>query len=140
MNNPIVIDSSVFLSAFWSKDVFTEASETFFRRIPTDALVILPSLVIAEVLVNVAKQNPLGIKEALAYLSHFRVVDLTLPFLHAIIGGMINVQALKTSDFIIAATAKLHQATLITWDKRLLAADGLLCPIMKPSDYIASVS
>jgi len=45
-----------------------------------------------------------------------------------------NRRFLKSSDLIIVFTAKLHSATLITWDKRLL--DNQICPTLTPSQYI----
>ena len=44
-----------------------------------------------------------------------------------------NQSPLKTSDLVIALTAKLNDATLITWDKQL--QNNKICETASPENY-----
>lgn len=137
----IVIDSCIFVSNF-GNDKFTNQSKLFFRQMSdADVSIVLPALVEAETLI-VLKQN--GKKDFTRIIEifsqmEFRAVDkktiheLTV-FLKKNTTGTTK---LKASDFLIAITAKLNKAILVTWDQQLLK--NSICKTLTPQQYVESL-
>jgi predicted nucleic acid-binding protein len=117
----IVIDSCVFISHF-GKDKFTTQSKSFFQKISkTNTQIILPALVAAEVLVVLRQNGAINLEEITQIFTQLKFSAInkeTIENLAILLKN--NASHLKTSDLIIALTAKLNNATLITWDKQLL--------------------
>lgn len=118
----IVIDSCVFISHF-GKDEFTNQSKSFFKKISqTNTQIILPALVAAEVLVVLRQNGATNLEKITQIFSQMEFSETnreTIKNLSSLL--KINRPYLKTSDLIIVLTAKLNKATLVTWDKQLLA-------------------
>lgn len=136
-NLGIVIDSSVFLSALGTEDQFSLNSKKFFQVVPPETTITLPALVIAEIIVNLKKISPLP-PEFLKYFEGMKIINLDFEFLKKLAETK-GPDILKTSDFIIALTAKLHQAVLITWDKKHLSSDSDICESITPSEFVEGV-
>lgn len=133
----LVADSSVFISYF-GNDNFTPDTKLFFSRLdPKTTELVLPSLVIAETLTILSRLEPDRTKDIFNPLQFSKSIPLDHNFLNQLVDHLsIHPSPLKSSDTIIALTAKLQSATLITWDKRLL--DNSFCSTLTPNQYIIS--
>jgi len=133
----LVIDSSVIVSTLGKPDKFTKISERFFRKIGSEPQthVTLPTIVIAETIVNLYKQNSRNVAKKIKILSKYKIVPLDTKFTDKFV-DLAKGHNLKTSDLIIAATAKLNKATLISWDRKHLEKDQKICKAMSPSRYL----
>ncbi|MEK7166352.1 MAG: PIN domain-containing protein [Patescibacteria group bacterium] len=131
----VSIDASVLISAIGVKDVFTPSSRKFFSQLSNKQRVIISIVAAAETLVVLSRQKAASGDKTLDYLEQFQIVPLDLPHLKEIFSVFPN-RKLKTSDFLIAATAVLHQTILVTWDKQLLSPANTICQTMTPSQYI----
>lgn len=134
---PLVIDSSVYISTFGIPDSFTKTSRIFFAKISKTTTIVLPTLVAAETMTILARQNKATAQKAYQYFSHFRLIPLDRQFLEALIENLPQPH-LKTSDLIIAFTAKLYEGTLITWDQPLHTHAPSLCRVLTPQEYLTS--
>ncbi len=56
--------------------------------------------------------------------------------LHDLASQLIPELSLKTSDLIIVAHAKLAQATLLTWDKRMIREASKIVKVMTPEELL----
>jgi len=135
--NKLVVDSSVFVSLFGKADTFTESSASFFNNLPRDTEIILPAIVVAETLVNLAKQK-LPTKAVYDKLLKFTIVPLDGVFLEKF-RQLLGDGQMRSADLIIAATAKLNTATLISWDKRHLSKANDICEALTPKQYLSQV-
>lgn len=133
----LVIDSNVFVSTLGKPDNFTCESQKFFKNLNSDIEIILPSLVVMETKVAIFKQNPLTLKPMTKYFQGFNIVPLDAQFINSAIRSLQKDILLKSSDLIIALTAKMHQATLVTWDNNLIRYANKLCPVVTPVMYTA---
>lgn len=135
----LVVDSSVFISALGQNDKFSTKSRQFLLQTSKhqEIVFLLPSIVVAEVIVNLRKQKGPSIKKILDSLLKYKIVPLDTYFLEHFYAQTRN-PSLKTSDLIIAGTAKMHDATLISWDKKHLSKDQKVCSAMSPETYIKS--
>jgi|SRR3989344_2794665 len=131
----ILIDSSVYISYFGS-DSNTPQSLVFWERISSkDVKVTSSSLVTAETMIILSQQKIPNLPMIYDKLKQIETTSLDDEFLELLVNYVTkNRRFLKSSDLIIVFTAKLHSATLITWDKRLL--DNQICPTLTPSQYI----
>ena len=135
MNEKIVIDSSVFISALGNPDIFTKESKSFFIQIAKQNIpVILPTIVVAETLVKIYRYKR-RIKKISESFFDMELVSLDLDFLKQL-SSLIKEPKLKTSDLIIAVCAKLASAVLISWDKRHLSKENYLCETLTPKEYL----
>lgn len=116
----LLIDSSVFIAFFNDADVFHKESVVFFEKLLGDknAIVVLPILVFLEV-ANVLQKKIGAFNEEklLEAFNKYEKIDLRFESSREYL-LLFNHFNLKTSDAIIAACAKLSQATLITWDEK----------------------
>lgn len=133
----IVIDTSVFVSNF-GQDKFTAIARSFIQNLVKNPnlVILVPTIVIAETVAISSRLKPMPhLEEIRQNLILFKTVDLDLNFLSHIVKFFSNnTSLLKTSDFIIALTAKLHAATLVTWDKQLLSQN--ICDVITPEKFI----
>lgn len=127
-----LLDSSVYISMTVADDVHHEQSVAFARSIVTEHLVT-PTLVIAEVLTIISKLKPSELSHAYRYLRKNEIVELDLNFIRKFFKKVTIDNHLKASDRVIAVTAATCQATLVTWDKQMLAHAGSLCSVMSPA-------
>jgi predicted nucleic acid-binding protein len=131
----IVIDSCVYISHF-GKDKFTPQSKAFFRKIShTNTQIILPALVAAEVLVVLSQNGAVNLEKITQIFSQMKFSPInkeTIDDLSSLLKN--NKTLLKTSDLIIALTAKLNGATLITWDSQLLKNN--ICQTNQPNLFL----
>ena len=95
--------------------------------------VIMPSLVAAEIVSVLAKQKTGNLSAVTQYLFDFGIVSLDESILREMLKiSLKSVLALKTSDLVIAVTARITDATLITWDKKLLKYAPEICRVQSP--------
>lgn len=135
--NSLVIDSSVFISAWGKADKFTNISEMFLSVISNypHVDIIMPTIVIAETITNLGKQGNININAINSHMLNFNLENLDSDFLKKY-PDFTQRSLLKTSDLIIAATTNLHQATLITWDKQHLSPKQTLCQAISPAQFL----
>lgn len=131
----IVIDSCVYISHF-GKDKFTPQSKSFFQRISrTNTQIILPAIVAAETLVVLSQNGAANLERITQIFSQMKFSPInkeTINDLASLLKG--NKTLLKTSDLIIALTAKLNEASLITYDKQLLKNN--ICQTYRPNLFL----
>lgn len=138
----LVVDASVYISALGIEDEYTPDSHLFFRTAQKrQEIFFLPTLVIVETLTILRKQNHPDITSVSNTLMDMRIIPLDIAYIKQFTTFLLHqLVKLKTSDLIITVTATVYKATLITWDKRLLAANDILCPVMTPADYLSTLS
>lgn len=132
----LVIDSNVFVSALGKSDEFTYESQKFFKNLKKETKVLVPALAVMETIVAVFKQNPLIVKVIIKYFQGLNIIPLDIQFINLSYTNLPKDIILKSSDLVVALTARIHKATLVTWDKQLLAYAGNICPTTTPIKYI----
>lgn len=135
--NKLVVDTSVFVSLFGAKDTFSENSQAFFSTLPEDIEIVLPTLVVAETLFSLAKQN-LSTTAVYEQLMQFTLISLDGPFLEQY-KQILAIASLRSSDAIIAATAKLQNARLVSWDSQHLSKANTLCETLSPTQFLKNL-
>lgn len=130
----LVVDSSVFISNLEAAEKNTAQSRKFFANLRTVELII-PALVVAEVVVNLRKHGWSDLQQIKRIFSNFIVLGLDEKNVYELLTSW-EKNTLKTSDFIIAATTKLNNSLLITWDEKLLA--NKICQTMSPTQFLKS--
>lgn len=126
MQKKFLIDSSVYLSSLLPHDSTHQISRKFFAALQreTSLQIVLPLIVALEVINNVYRYTQTRqedqILNALSDPALFTIVDIDTSFLQEIFLPHYTAFRLKTADSIIAVASLHHQATLVTWDKRLL--------------------
>lgn len=137
---PLVIDSSVYVSYF-GHDANTPHTKQFWRTLATiSPQIIIPSLVVAETFVTLAKERVPYLDLVYRYFTSTIFIPIDQPLidhLYEFITALASPSQLKTSDLLIALIAKLHSATLVTWDRRLLT--NAVCQVLTPTRYLASL-
>ena len=130
----VVIDSSVYIS-YYGSDIHSPLAKKFFKSNSQLIYVVTPTLVIAETLTILAKQNFPHLETITQTLLRTEVINLDAQFLKSLTSHLSSSrgQSLRASDLIIALTAKSTNATLITWDKQLLSQT--LCPVSTPEKF-----
>lgn len=131
----ILIDSSVFVSYFGS-DSNTTPSQLLWKHIASQNVKIInSSLVVAETLHTLSQQKIANLSNIYNTLKQIDTTPLDEEFVDRFVDYVSKSPcSLRSSDMVIAFTAKLHSAVLITWDKRLL--DNPVCPTLTPNQYI----
>lgn len=132
----LIVDSSVFISSLGANDIYSRPSREFFARI-SEHQISLPTLVVAEILVGIKKQNAKNMSEIYRHLTSFQFISLDQDFLGRFFSLLPKELHLKTSDLVIAVTTKLYEATLITWDKKLLLFAASICPVKRPDIFLS---
>ncbi len=142
MPSTLVIDSSVFLSAFLEKEVYHKDSICFFEDLKkVQYKIIVPSLVIFEVLNNFYRHG--GNKEQeerifrnLQNSSAFSLIPLDSNFLEKIYLPLHHHFDLKTADSIFATIAFFYEAVLISWDKKLISQTKKHIQALTPKEFL----
>lgn len=131
----IVIDSCVFVSNF-SNDSTTDRSKLFFQQISdTDVSIILSALTEVETLIVLRQNGKKDFTQIIEIFSQMKFQAIDKKIISELIAFLKkNTAKLKASDFLIAITAKLNNAILITWDQQLLK--NSVCETLTPSQYI----
>jgi len=127
-----LIDSSIYISALNSDDVLQPTSQTALSIIQKSRIIV-PALIISEIITVLNKTNPKATKPAVHSLLNNVVVALDVKFIHQFLRRIPPVNHLKTSDLVIAITALIYKATLITWDKQLINNTKSLCVAITPT-------
>ncbi len=130
----ICIDSSVFISALGDKDIYSDISRKFFQKLENEEIII-SALVVAEVINILRKQKTVNVEEVYNSLISFRLIDINQKLLKELLEVSTQSPSLKTSDLIVALTAKMEKAMLITWDKKLLSSASSICLVKTPNNY-----
>ena len=128
----LVVDSSVFIANLEKSEKNSVQSRRFFASLRTVELII-PSLVVAEVIVNLRKHGWSDLQQIKEIFSNFTVFGLDEKTVYELL-TLWQKNTLKTSDFVIAAMARLNGAILITWDERLLR--NKICEVMTPLQWL----
>ena len=129
----VIIDSSVYTS-FYGKDNHTLQTNKFFSRCKELIYTITPTLIIAETITSLTKQGVSNLQPIVQTLLNSEIVNLDSQLIESLLSHLTSFSLkLKTSDLIIALTAKLNKATLITWDKQLLSQN--ICPVTTPEKF-----
>lgn len=135
----LMIDSSVFVSSIGIDDVNTPKSRELFKKI-SSVEIFVPTLVIAETLHTLYKQGNTKIVSISKFLFSLQLINLDQSLIQNIIKFLPESVRLKTSDWLIAAIAKINNAVLITWDKKLLRYAGTICDVFSPEQFIMKLS
>lgn len=135
MISKIVVDSSVVISSFGRLDDFTSDSNKFFKRIETGYQLVVPVLVLVEVAVKLFSQKIPNTLDVVAGFMEAELVLLDNEFVGKLLKFLDSSGDLRSSDFVIAVTARQSGAVLVTWDKRLLG--NKICRAMTPRDFLA---
>lgn len=130
----ICIDSSVFISSLGDEDIYSDISRKFFKKL-TSERIIIPTLVVAEVINILNKQKVGDLKKVYDSLLSFRLVSFDQLLLGYLLENLPKKSKLKSSDLVIAVTAGMEKAILVTWDKQLLSFASSICPVSTPRDY-----
>lgn len=131
----ICIDSSVYISSLGDEDIYSDFSRKFFHSL-TSEQIIIPALVVAEVINILNKQKTGNLKKVYDSLLSFRLISFDHLLLKYLWENFPKKVELKSSDLVIAITAQMTKATLITWDGKLLSSASSICPVTTPRDYI----
>lgn len=139
----VVVDSSAFVSSFVPADRNHRHSRAFFDYLQRSSLeyrVILPRMVPLEV-GNVLLRRGIftdefdDYREFQDYFEQYHLLDLDKASARQLLPFFVSL-SLRTSDAIIAATAALHQAKLISWDAQLNAQASNLVEAITPKEFL----
>lgn len=131
----VSIDASVLISSIGIKDVFTPDSRKLFTQLTSKQRVVISIVAAAETMVVLSRQKATSGAKTLDYLKQFQIVPLDMSSLKEF--SKFFDRNLKTSDFLIATTAALHRAILVTWDKQLLSPANRICKTITPAQFIS---
>lgn len=137
----ITVDSSVFVSAFGQRDKFTKESRHFLKETSKNPNIkfVLPTVIVAEVIVSLRKQKKINLNEILDSLFKYKLIPIDREFLEQYYLYTKN-PTLKTSDLIIAATAKINDAILVSWDRKHLSKAQKICKALSPAQYLKQLT
>lgn len=138
MTDNILIDSCVFVSSFMEDEIYSRESKLFFKIIPKTTRIVIPVLVAIETVVTLFKKQVTNPDSLLDYFNQFRLIPLDQTILKQVKIYLSNVLDLRAGDFIVAATAKLNDAIIVTWDKKLL--ENKICEAITPTEFLARIS
>lgn len=131
----LIIDSSVFISSLGKEDIYSADSRSFFKKSTNDNIII-PSLVAAEVVTILRKQDAKNVNQILKNMVSLTFYPLNEIILKEIVDLPKSTLNLKTSDLIVALTAKIEKGILVTWDKQLLKYGTEICSVKTPKMVI----
>lgn len=138
----LLIDSSVFIAFFNDADVFHKESVVFFEELLEDknAINVLPILVFLE-MANVLQQkiDAFNEEKLLEAFNKYEKVDLSFDSSRKYL-LLFNKFHLKTSDAIITACAKMENATLVTWDEKLVKEAKKFANAQTPKTFLNKTS
>lgn len=134
----LLIDSSVYIAFFKDSDFFHKESVALIEKLSEDKKVsiVLPILVFLEILnVLYKKLGAFDEKKLLNSFNKYEKVDLDF---ESAVDFMLLFKKvnLRTSDAIIAACAKMEDATLVTWDEELVKEAKKLVSTQTPKTLL----
>ena len=113
-----LLDSSIYISNLNASDQFHLKTRDFIQKLEKQSEeieIIVPILIILEV-ANVLKKTP---EEILTFFADSKIIEFNLDLVQKIIPFFKSIN-LKTSDAVIAGTAKIYGAELVSWDMKLI--------------------
>ncbi len=113
----IILDSSIYISSLNSTDVLNKKTKEFLSSLEKESniKIVVPVIIILEV-ANILQKSP---QEISAIFIGGDVVELNFDIVKKLI-PIFRLIKLKTSDAVIIGCAKIFQAELISWDKKLV--------------------
>lgn len=137
----LVVDSSVFVSALAETEEHQEVSRRFFAHLATRSVsVVVPTTVVLEVgnaLIRkglLARSAPV-LASLHARFEEFEIASVDEEFVaHALL--LFPRLSLRTADAIVAVTAGLNDAALVSWDRRLLRGARVLVSTLTPAEFL----
>lgn len=129
----ILLDSSIYIASLNPQDSFHAKTKDFLLRLDKDLAdfeIVVPVLIILEV-ANILKKPA---KDVLSIFTGGEIVEFTLDFIEKLI-SLFKPLKLKAADSTIVAVAKIYQAELISWDKKLIKESKKLLKAYTPEDY-----
>lgn len=138
----LLLDSSVYIAFFKDNDVFHKESVTFIEKLSKDKSVsiVLPVLVFLEI-ANVLYKNRTFFdeKKLLKSFNKYEKVNLNFESAKDFMSLFKKID-LRTADAIIAASAKMEDATLVTWDEKLVKKAKKLANVQTPTAFLNKTS
>jgi len=137
-----LFDSSVLIAFFNRDDIFHKDTVNFINELieHKEVIVILPVIVFLEVTNVLSKKATKFNAEALFDIfDTYEKLDLNFETAKSLIPIFKQVH-LKTSDAIIFASAKLEDATIITWDEQFQKEAKRLVDIQTPKTFLNKVN
>ena len=132
----LLVDSSVYISAFNPNDAFAHQSVDFFRALdPQHVDFLLPRLVMIEVFNILHRHGVRDFRSLERLFTPIEPVDLDGE-VQAVAFRILPDVRLKSADLVIVATAKLYEAELITWDRQLIRQATRVVEARTPSERI----
>lgn len=138
----LLVDSSVFIAFFNDADIFHKESVVFFEKLleNKNVIIVLPILVFLEAANVLSKKaGTFDEEKFLQTFSKYEKVDLSFDSSREYL-LLLNHFNLKTSDAIIATCAKLTDATLITWDEKLVKEAKKLANAQTPTALLNKIN
>jgi predicted nucleic acid-binding protein len=129
----IILDSSIYIASLNPKDVLNKKTRDFALKLEKELdniKIVVPVLIILEV-ANILKKSP---QEILTIFSGGEIVEFNLDLIGKLI-PIFKLVKLKTADAVIVGCAKIYQAELISWDKKLVKEAKKLVKTFTPEDY-----
>jgi len=113
----IILDSSIYISSLNSADVLNKKTKEFLSSLEKESniKIVVPVIIILEV-ANILQKSP---QEISAIFIGGEIVELNFDIVKKLI-PIFRLIKLKTSDAVIIGCAKIFQAELISWDKKLV--------------------
>ncbi len=140
MDAAVVVDASVWVSGFISKDINHNASRLWIERyIAGGGLQIAPAFLLIEVAAAVSRQagHPTLGREAirtLYYVRSMRFMSLDSAFIWTAVEVAADLQ-LRAGDATYLAVARQLNIPLVSWDREQLQKAGNLATTYTPRDY-----
>lgn len=133
-----VLDSSVYISYLNPKDVLHVETKKFIDNLTSsDVNFIVPIIVFLEVGNVLQKISPkFRDEDLIRFFEDHTVVNLDLELAKKLL-PIFKEFNLKTSDVIIAACAKINEATLVTWDEKFRKQAEKFLPSQTPKTFLA---
>ena len=112
-----------------------QAKEFFKVILRKKAKIFLPTIVWAETLTVLEHQKHEDLNRINLIMSELKRVNLDEEVVKQVLKTLQQQRAdLKTSDLVIAVTAKQEGAKLVTWDKQLLTRGKGICEVVRPEE------
>jgi len=140
MDAAVVVDASVWVSGFISKDINHNASRLWIERyIAEGGLLIAPAFLLIEVAATVSRQagQPTLGREAirtLYYVRSMRFMSLDSAFIWTAVEVAADLQ-LRAGDATYLAVARQLNIPLVSWDREQLQKAGNLATTYTPHTY-----
>lgn len=131
-----ILDSSVYISYLNPQDSLHEKTKKFINLITApDMDFVVPIIVFLEVGNVLQKRLPQFTTENLMrFFEDHNVIGLNMEIAENLL-AVFKKFGLKTSDAIILGTAILNNATLITWDEKLVKKARKLANVQTPTIF-----